>query len=232
MAGRTSGGVDDPQHHQHGAAGRRTPLPVARDRPRGRRLGPRGPDDLRLHRLARRLPRPPAEPDVQARRDPRPGRRPALHPGRRDRTALPRHHPVVGRGDPARCATLFLWCLVPFLRTRGYSALPVHYLGKAATAALLYSFPLLFLGDGDGADRHARRGVRLGVRDLGDRPLLVGRPALRLAGPQADGRPRPACARASRTADVAPENDRDPTSPEPPRPTDCRRRRRWACSTT
>jgi len=49
---------------------------------------------------------------------------------------------------PARDA--FLWCLVPFLRTRGYSALPVHYLGKAATAALLYSFPMLFLGDGDG----------------------------------------------------------------------------------
>lgn len=49
---------------------------------------------------------------------------------------------------PARDA--FLWCLVPFLRTRGYSALPVHYLGKAATAALLYAFPLLFLGDGDG----------------------------------------------------------------------------------
>jgi cardiolipin synthase len=49
---------------------------------------------------------------------------------------------------PAR--DLFLWCLVPFLRTRGYSALPVHYLGKAATAALLYSFPLLFLGDGGG----------------------------------------------------------------------------------
>jgi cardiolipin synthase (CMP-forming) len=45
---------------------------------------------------------------------------------------------------------LFLWCLVPFLRTRGYSALPVHYLGKAATAALLYSFPMLFLGDGEG----------------------------------------------------------------------------------
>ena len=49
---------------------------------------------------------------------------------------------------PAR--DLFLWCLVPFLRTRGYSALPVHYLGKAATAALLYAFPLLFVGDGDG----------------------------------------------------------------------------------
>ena len=43
-----------------------------------------------------------------------------------------------------------LWVLVPFLRTRGYSALPVHFLGKAATAALLYAFPLLFLGDGEG----------------------------------------------------------------------------------
>jgi cardiolipin synthase len=37
---------------------------------------------------------------------------------------------------------------VPFLRRRGYSALPVHFLGKAATAALLYAFPLLLLGDG------------------------------------------------------------------------------------
>jgi cardiolipin synthase len=45
---------------------------------------------------------------------------------------------------------LFLWCLVPFLRTRGYSALPVHYLGKAATAALLYAFPMLFIGDNTG----------------------------------------------------------------------------------
>ena len=43
-----------------------------------------------------------------------------------------------------------LWVLVPFLRTRGYSSLPVHFLGKAATAALLYAFPLLLLGDGEG----------------------------------------------------------------------------------
>ncbi len=50
---------------------------------------------------------------------------------------------------PAR--DLFLWFLVPFLRTRGYTALPVHFLGKAATAALLYAFPLLLLGDGTGA---------------------------------------------------------------------------------
>jgi cardiolipin synthase len=45
---------------------------------------------------------------------------------------------------------VFLFSLVPFLRTRGYSALPVHFLGKAATASLLYAFPLLLLGDGSG----------------------------------------------------------------------------------
>ena len=49
---------------------------------------------------------------------------------------------------PAR--DLLLWGLVPFLRTRGYHALPVHFLGKAATANLLYAFPLLLLGDGQG----------------------------------------------------------------------------------
>ncbi len=45
---------------------------------------------------------------------------------------------------------LLLWILVPLLRTRGYSALPVHFLGKAATFNLLYAFPLLLLGDGEG----------------------------------------------------------------------------------
>jgi cardiolipin synthase (CMP-forming) len=45
---------------------------------------------------------------------------------------------------------VFLFSLVPFLRTRGYNALPVHFLGKAATANLLYAFPLLLLGDGEG----------------------------------------------------------------------------------
>lgn len=45
---------------------------------------------------------------------------------------------------------IFLFSLVPFLRTRGYSSLPVHFLGKAATAALLYALPLLLLGDGVG----------------------------------------------------------------------------------
>lgn len=44
-----------------------------------------------------------------------------------------------------------LWLLVPFLRKRGIAALPVHYLGKAATFNLLYAFPLLLLADGHGA---------------------------------------------------------------------------------
>lgn len=44
-----------------------------------------------------------------------------------------------------------MWGLVPLLRTRGYSSLPVHFLGKAATFNLLYAFPLLLLGDGDGS---------------------------------------------------------------------------------
>ncbi|MCL2543020.1 MAG: CDP-alcohol phosphatidyltransferase family protein [Nocardioidaceae bacterium] len=43
---------------------------------------------------------------------------------------------------------LLMWLLVPLLRTRGYSALPVHFLGKAATFNLLYAFPLLLLGEG------------------------------------------------------------------------------------
>jgi cardiolipin synthase len=36
------------------------------------------------------------------------------------------------------------------LARRGHPPLPVHFLGKAATANLLYAFPLLLLGDGSG----------------------------------------------------------------------------------
>lgn len=35
------------------------------------------------------------------------------------------------------------------IRRHGYVALPVHYLGKAATFCLLYAFPLLLLAQGD-----------------------------------------------------------------------------------
>jgi cardiolipin synthase len=45
---------------------------------------------------------------------------------------------------------VFIAALVPLLRRRGYVALPVHFLGKAATFSLLYAFPLLLLGDSDG----------------------------------------------------------------------------------
>ena len=41
--------------------------------------------------------------------------------------------------------------LFPVLRRYGLTALPVHVLGKAATFCLLYAFPLLLLGDNDGA---------------------------------------------------------------------------------
>ncbi len=40
--------------------------------------------------------------------------------------------------------------LVPLLKTRGYSSLPVHFLGKAATFNLLYAFPLVLLGASEG----------------------------------------------------------------------------------
>lgn len=45
---------------------------------------------------------------------------------------------------------VFLLGLVPFLRRHGLLSLPVHFLGKAATFCLLYAFPLLLLGVGDG----------------------------------------------------------------------------------
>lgn len=41
---------------------------------------------------------------------------------------------------------LAMVCLVPVLRTRGFTSLPVHFVGKAATFCLLFSFPLLLLG--------------------------------------------------------------------------------------
>lgn len=50
-----------------------------------------------------------------------------------------------------------MWGLVPLLRTRGLSSLPVHFLGKSATFNLLYAFPLLLLGDGEGVGAELAR---------------------------------------------------------------------------
>ncbi len=36
----------------------------------------------------------------------------------------------------------------PALRRRGFASLPVHFLGKVATFLLLYSFPLVLIGNG------------------------------------------------------------------------------------
>ena len=49
---------------------------------------------------------------------------------------------VVGRD-------LFIALLIPVLKTRGYSSLPVHFVGKVATFSLLYAFPLVLLGSGE-----------------------------------------------------------------------------------
>ncbi len=41
--------------------------------------------------------------------------------------------------------------LVPLLKTRGYTSLPVHFIGKAGTFCLLYAFPMVLLGSHAGA---------------------------------------------------------------------------------
>jgi cardiolipin synthase (CMP-forming) len=44
---------------------------------------------------------------------------------------------------------VFVPLLIPVLKTRGYSSLPVHFVGKIATFSLLYAFPLVLLGSGE-----------------------------------------------------------------------------------
>lgn len=46
---------------------------------------------------------------------------------------------------------LVLTACLPLLRRRGYGPFEVTYIGKAATFCLLYAFPLLLAGQGDGA---------------------------------------------------------------------------------
>ncbi|MEO8518826.1 MAG: CDP-alcohol phosphatidyltransferase family protein [Dermatophilaceae bacterium] len=46
---------------------------------------------------------------------------------------------------------VFGTALLMVVRHHGYRALPVHFVGKAATFDLLYAFPLILLGQGDSA---------------------------------------------------------------------------------
>lgn len=43
---------------------------------------------------------------------------------------------------------LVLVAAYPIIKRLGYTTLPVHFLGKAATMCLMYGFPLLLLGEG------------------------------------------------------------------------------------
>lgn len=54
---------------------------------------------------------------------------------------------------------LILLATLPALRRRGLTALPVHYLGKAATFNLLYAFPLLLLGSHGGTLSHIAKPI-------------------------------------------------------------------------
>ena len=69
-----------------------------------------------------------------------------------------------------------------YVHRRGVEPLPVHYVGKAATACLLFGMPLLFLSTGDGLVADVAEPARVGVRHLGHRHLLVVGGSLRRAG--------------------------------------------------
>jgi phosphatidylglycerophosphate synthase len=57
-------------------------------------------------------------------------------------------HVYTGEQAILAARELVLLALVPALRRRGLIALPVHYLGKAATFALYWGFPFVLLGSG------------------------------------------------------------------------------------
>ena len=82
---------------------------------------------------------------------------------------------LIGR-DAVLAATL------PVVRSRGLTALPVTYIGKAATFALMSGFPLVLLGQWDATVEPRRRRLRLGIRHLGHGHVPVVGRALPAAG--------------------------------------------------
>ena len=123
-------------------------LPVRAARARGRRVGVRDSRRVGLLRLARRQDSAVARPVVDDRRALGPVGRPDLH--HRDPTGL--RHPgiipwwIIGI-IVARDVLLALQ--IPLLRKRGITALPVLYVGKAATFALMSAFPWILFGQLD-----------------------------------------------------------------------------------
>ncbi|CAA9344939.1 MAG: CDP-diacylglycerol--glycerol-3-phosphate 3-phosphatidyltransferase, partial [uncultured Nocardioidaceae bacterium] len=174
-------GLDDSEPDQLRPTARRAAVPVARAGAGGGRAGAAGADGIGGDRLPRRRAREKAQPELQGRADPRPGGRPAVHPGGRHRPRAARHHP---RGPGAVAAPARH-------RPRRPGAVPAHprvqlpagplpRQGRHRRAAVRLS-----AAPARGRVRHrgsAGEHVRLELRDLGCGAVLVGRPAVRLAG--------------------------------------------------
>ncbi|CAA9289375.1 MAG: CDP-diacylglycerol--glycerol-3-phosphate 3-phosphatidyltransferase, partial [uncultured Friedmanniella sp.] len=183
-------GVDAAQRAEPAAAGGRAADgvadPGAAPRPAGRGRARPG----RVHRLARRLPGPALAPDLPRRPDAGPGRRPALHPGRRALPGRARGHPLVAGGAARRprrddhrpgAAAANPRVLLP--------ARPLPRQGGHLQPALrLPADPARGRGR---ARLGGGRRARLGLRAVGRRPVLVGGTALPRPDPRAAPR-RPA----------------------------------------
>ena len=89
--------------------------------------------------------------------------------------AVARHRAVVDRARPDRPRRA-AGRDAAVLRSRGLTALPVTYIGKAATFALMSGFPLILLGQWDALWSRVILALRLGVPDLGHGDVpVVGR---------------------------------------------------------
>ena len=75
---------------------------------------------------------------------------------------------LLGR-DVVLAATL------PLLRSRGLTALPVTYIGKARDVRADVGFPLVLLGQWDALWSRVVAGVRVGIPDLGAVRCICGR---------------------------------------------------------
>ena len=123
----------------------------------------------------------------------RPGGRPALHGDGADRVRAARHRAVVDRRHAAGARRAAGRRRCRCCAAAGFTALPVTYVGKAATFALMSGFPADPAGPVGRAVEPRHPGLRLGVSDLGHGHVPVVVRAVRDAGgdgaaPDAQGR--------------------------------------------